>query len=109
MLLQHLLEVAPRVGRGMLRHLFWGATRHDLTALIAPFWTEIDDPVGAANDIEVVLCRQQTAHWALSLGSRKTQKPDSKPLSQNLPGMFPLGYERLRSHEAGLAWIMCQP
>jgi len=55
MLRQHLLEVAPRVRGGMLRHLFWRATRHDLPALVAPFWTQIDDPVGAADHVEVVL------------------------------------------------------
>ena len=109
MLLQHLLEVSACMATGMLCHLFWGAADHDLSALVAPFWTEINDPVGAADHVEVVLDHQQSAHWALSLGSRKTQKPDSKPLSQNLPGIFPLGYERLQSHEAGLAWIVCQP
>jgi len=39
----------------MLRHLFWGARHHDLSALVAAFGSQIDDPVGAANHIEVVL------------------------------------------------------
>ena len=64
MLLQNLLEVAPCMRGGMLCHLLWGATRHDLTALIAAFWSQIDDPVGAANHVEVVLRRHQTAYWA---------------------------------------------
>jgi len=38
----------------MLRHLLRGCADHDLSALIAPFWTKIDDPVGAADHIEVV-------------------------------------------------------
>jgi hypothetical protein len=32
------------VGGGMLRHLFWGARHHDLTALVAAFWTQSDYP-----------------------------------------------------------------
>ena len=55
MLRQHLLEIATRVAGGMVRHLFWGAADHDLAALVAPFWTQVDDPVGAADHIEVVL------------------------------------------------------
>jgi hypothetical protein len=39
----------------MLRHLLRGSADHDLPALVAPFWTKIDDPVGAADHIEVVL------------------------------------------------------
>ena len=60
MLLQHLLEVPPRVGGGMLLHLFWGARHHDLTALVAAFWTEIDDPVGEADHVVVVLDHQES-------------------------------------------------
>ena len=37
------------MGRGMGCHLLWGATRHDLTALVAAFWSQIDDPVEAAD------------------------------------------------------------
>ena len=55
MLRQHLLEVPPRMAGGMLCHLFWGAAHHDLTALVTAFWTQIDDPVGAADHVKVVL------------------------------------------------------
>ena len=55
MLLQHLLEIAPRMGGGMLRHLLRGARHDDLSSLVAPFGTEIHDPVGTADHIEVVL------------------------------------------------------
>ena len=55
MLLQHLLEIAPRMGGGMFRYLLRRTRNDDLAAFVAPFWTEIDDPVGAANHIEVVL------------------------------------------------------
>jgi hypothetical protein len=58
MLLQHLLEIPPRMGGGMPRHFLWGSRHHNLPALIATFWTQIDDPVGAANHIEVVLNHQ---------------------------------------------------
>jgi hypothetical protein len=46
----------------MLRHLLWGATHDDLTAFIATLWTEIDDPIGTSNHIEVVLRHHKTAH-----------------------------------------------
>jgi len=58
MLRQHLLEVPPGVAGGMLCHLFWGSTHHDLTALVTAFWTQINDPVGAADHIKVVLDHQ---------------------------------------------------
>ena len=55
MLLLHLLEVPARMTRGMLCHRFRGAHHHDLATLIAPIRTEINDPVGTADHIEVVL------------------------------------------------------
>ena len=58
MLLQHLLEIPARVTGGMLSHLFWGATRHDLSSLVSPFWAKIHDPVGTTDQIEVVLDHQ---------------------------------------------------
>ena len=58
MLLQHLLEVPTRMAGGMLGHRFRGAHRHDLASLVSPLRTEIDDPVGAADHIEVVLDHQ---------------------------------------------------
>jgi hypothetical protein len=51
MLLQHLLEVSARVTGGMLCNLLWGATHHDLSALVSPFWAEINDPVSTADHI----------------------------------------------------------
>ncbi len=59
MLLQHLLEIASGVGCGMLRHLFRRARHHDFAAFIATFRTKINDPIGAANHIEVVLRRRK--------------------------------------------------
>jgi hypothetical protein len=58
MLLQHLLEIAPRMGGGMFRYLLRSTRDDDLAALVAAFWTEIDDPIGAANHVEVVLNHQ---------------------------------------------------
>jgi len=55
MLLQHLLEVSARMTGGMLCHRFRGAHHHDLATLVAPIRTEINDPVGTADHIEVVL------------------------------------------------------
>ena len=55
MLLQHLLEVTTRVGGGMLRYLFGRTRHHNLPSLVTAFWSEINNPVGAANHIEVVL------------------------------------------------------
>ena len=55
MLLQHLLEVSARMAGGMLCHRFRGAHHHDLAALIAAIGSEINDPVGTANHIKVVL------------------------------------------------------
>ncbi len=64
MLLQHLLEISARVTGGMLCHLFWGARDHDLSSLVSTFWTEIHDPVGTADHIEVVLDDLKTSQWA---------------------------------------------
>lgn len=55
MLRQHLLEIATCVTGWMIGHLFGGARHHDLTALVAAFWTQVDDPVGAADHVKVVL------------------------------------------------------
>ena len=64
MLLQHLLEVPPRVRGGMLRYFLRGSCHHNLAALIATFWTQIDDPVVAANHVQIVLDDQETTLWA---------------------------------------------
>ena len=40
---------------GMLCHLFRGAHHHDLAALITAIRSKINDPVGTADHIEVVL------------------------------------------------------
>ena len=58
MLLQHLIEIPTRVTGGMFSNLFWGARHHDLPSLVSPFWTEVHDPVGTADHIEVVLNHQ---------------------------------------------------
>ena len=57
MLLQHLLEVAPGVGARMLRDLFRSAGDHNLATLVTTLGTKVNDPIGASNDIEVVLRR----------------------------------------------------
>ena len=55
MLLQHLLEIPPRVTAGMLGHLLRRTRHHDLSSLVSPFWTKVHDPVSTANHIEIVL------------------------------------------------------
>ena len=45
MLRQHLLEVPARVAGGMGCHLLRSSRHDNLTALIATFWTEVDDQV----------------------------------------------------------------
>jgi len=60
MLLQHLLEVPARMAGGMLCHRFRGANHHDLTSLITPIRTKINDPVSTADHIEVVLDYQES-------------------------------------------------
>ena len=47
-----------RVAGGMLGDLFWGAAHHQFAALIAAIGSEINDPVGTANHIQVVLDHQ---------------------------------------------------
>jgi hypothetical protein len=39
-------------------HLLWGSRHHDLATLIATIRTEIHDPIGTADHIEVVLDHQ---------------------------------------------------
>ena len=80
MLLQHLLEIPARMAGGMLRYLLRRARHHNLAALIAAFGAQVDHPVAASDHIEVVLDHQEIPEWAWSLRSRKSQKPDSKPL-----------------------------
>jgi predicted nucleic acid-binding protein len=67
MLRQHLLEEASGVRCGMDCNLFRSARHHDFAPLIAPFWTEIDDPIGAANHVEVVLDYQHGIAFILVL------------------------------------------
>ena len=64
MLLQHLLEVSARMAGGMLCHRFRGAHHRDLSSLIAAIRTEINDPVGTADHIEVVLDQPEIPEWA---------------------------------------------
>ena len=64
MLLQHLLEIPARVTGAMLCHRFRGAHHHDLSSLASTFWTEIHEPVGTADHIEVVLDHHKTAQLA---------------------------------------------
>lgn len=47
-MLQHLLEVPPRV-TGMGYHFYRGAAEHGLTTLIATIVTQINDPIGRAD------------------------------------------------------------
>ena len=61
MLLQHFLEISARMDSGMLRHLLRHARLHDLALLIAAFGSEVDHPVAAAEQIEVVLDHPQNS------------------------------------------------
>ena len=58
MLGQHLLEIAPRVAGGMLRHLLWGANGNNFTTLITALGTKINHPIRTADHIEVVFDHQ---------------------------------------------------
>jgi hypothetical protein len=51
---QHLLEKLSGVRLLALGHLFGSAFGDDAATGIAPFRTEIDDPVGGLDDVEVV-------------------------------------------------------
>jgi len=53
MLLQHLLEESARMTREMFCHCFKGAHHHDLSSLISAIGSEINDPVGTRDHIEV--------------------------------------------------------
>ena len=64
MLLQHLLEIPARMTSRMLCHRFRRSYHHDLAALIAAIRTEINDPVGTADHIKVVLNHQEIPEWA---------------------------------------------
>ena len=55
MLLQHLLEVPACMTGGMLCSRFRDCHHHNLAALIAPIGSEIKNPAGAADYIEIVL------------------------------------------------------
>ena len=55
MRLQYLLELPARVTGWMLCHPFCGARDHSLSALVSPFWTKVQDPVGAVEHIEALL------------------------------------------------------
>ena len=69
MLLQHLLEVPASMAGGMLCHRFRGTYYHDLAALIAPIRSQINNPVGTADHIEVVLDYQDGKDiWNLNEG-----------------------------------------
>jgi len=54
-----LLEVTPRVRRGMDGNLLRSARHHVLSAHISGFRNEIDDPVGAPDNVQVVLRRRK--------------------------------------------------
>jgi len=72
MLLQHLLEVSARMAGGMLCHRFRGAQYHDLASLITPIRSEINNPVGTTDHIEVVLDHQDGKDiWNLNEGRFK--------------------------------------
>src|SRR5258708_25679702 len=48
-------QVSPSVGIGRSRYLFRGSFSYNLAATVAAFGSHIDHPIGAADDIEVVL------------------------------------------------------
>jgi len=53
MLLQHLLEIPARMAGGMLCRRFRGSHHHDLYALITVIRRQINNPVAAADHIEI--------------------------------------------------------
>lgn len=53
--LEHLFEVFPGPAIFQLNNLFWDAFPHHLTPSNPPFRANIDDVVGAFNDVQVVL------------------------------------------------------
>ena len=62
-------ETTSRMAGGMLCHRFRGAHHHDLSSLITPIRTKINDPVGTADHIEVVLDHQDGVDlWNLNEG-----------------------------------------
>ena len=53
--LQQLPQILPGVAGRILRHLFWRALRHDRSACGTAFGSQVDDPVGSLDHVEVVL------------------------------------------------------
>ena len=47
------------VGRGVQHHLFRSSESHHFTTRITSLWPQVDQPVGSANDVQVVLDHQQ--------------------------------------------------
>ena len=93
MLLQHLLEIPARVTGGMLGNLFWGARHHDLSSLVSPFWTEIHDPVGTADHVEVVLDHQEIAVSIKDSEERFYRYPHMYPQTSSRLPYTPNSYE----------------
>ena len=52
-------EVGAGVGRGVGGDLFGGPGGDDMAAGVAAFGTEVDDPIGGLDDVEVVLDDEQ--------------------------------------------------
>jgi len=59
-----MLKVPARVAIGVSSRFIRSSRHHDLITLVAPFGSEVDDPVGATDHIEVVLNHHKAAQWA---------------------------------------------
>ena len=44
----------PGIGPRLLHHLFGRADGHDLAALVAALGTQVDDPVGGLDDLQIM-------------------------------------------------------
>src|SRR4051794_2918195 len=72
---QDFVEILPRVAALGLRHLLGSAHGDDVSAPVAALGTDVDDLVGALDDVEVVLDHQHGV-----AGVDQTVEHDQEPL-----------------------------
>src|SRR5688500_5901229 len=68
---QRVAKVVACVGAGSLRNLFGCADGNDAAALFAPFGSEVDDPVGRLDHVEIVLDHEQAVARLQELPERR--------------------------------------
>ena len=68
--------IDPKNDVNAVRDVVWRARRHDLAAGVAALWTEIYDPVGGADDVEVVLDHDERVPGGEQLAERLEQLRD---------------------------------